>query len=270
MSRIAAVLALCVLTLASSGAIGQDKETVALIGTGDMGDSLGPRLAQLGYRVVYGTRDPASDKVKALVASTGHGAAATTQREAAQSGAIVFTLVPWPAMETVAQSLGDLAGKIVVDISMPFEQGKDGYPQDMLATSSAEMIQSWNPRAKVVKAFATQGSQIIDDPLAAGGMVSVPVASDHRDAKERVAALVLELGMDPLDFGPLRMAREIESLQMVYMIPLVQRRQMSWEFYFRRSNFWACRPPDESLAPVFDAGELAEMPATDRLNLPCP
>ncbi len=270
MNRFATGLALLVLTLLSGGAIAQDKETVALIGTGDMGDSLGPRLAQLGYRVVYGTRNPASDKVKALVASTGHGAVATTQKEAAQSGDIVFTAVTWPAMETVAQSLGDLAGKIIVDISMPFEQGPDGYPQVMLATSSAEMIQSWNPRARVVKAFATQGSQIIDVPLAAGGLVSVPVASDQRDAKERVAALVLELGMDPVDFGPLRMAREIEALQMVYMIPLVQRRQMSWEFYFRRSNFWACRPPDESLAQVFDAGHLAEMPAMDRLDQPCP
>ena len=169
MNRTATVLGLCVLVFTSTDVAAQEKATVAVIGTGDMGDSIGPRLATLGYRVVYGTREPESDRVAALVARTGHGARATTQKEAAQAGDFVFTLVTWPAMETVAQNLGDLAGKIVVDTSMPFEQGPDGYPQSMLETSSAEMIQSWNPGAKVVKAFATQGSQIIDDPLAAGG-----------------------------------------------------------------------------------------------------
>ena len=96
-----------------------DMETVAVIGTGDMGDSLGPRLAELGYRVIYGSRSPESDKVKALVKMTGENASATTQKAAAKQGDIVLLLVPWPPMETVAQNLGDLDGKIVVDVSMP-------------------------------------------------------------------------------------------------------------------------------------------------------
>jgi len=98
-------------------------ETVAVIGTGDMGDSLGPRFAELGYRVVYGSRNPASDKVQALVKNTGDNASATTQMEAAQQADIVLTAVPWPAMEMVAQSLGNLDGKILIDVSMPFKQG---------------------------------------------------------------------------------------------------------------------------------------------------
>ncbi len=270
MNRVATVLWMIVLAFMSVEIAAQEKGTVAVIGTGDMGDSLGPRLAALGYRVVYGTRNPASDKVAALVARTGHGATATTQKEAAQAGDIVFTLVPWPAMESVAQSLGNLAGKIIVDSSMPFELGPDGYPQSMVDTSSAEMIQRWNPDAKVVKAFATQGSQIIDDPLAAGGPVSVPIASNDRGAKQKVAAIAAELGLEPVDFGPLRMAREIEALQMIYMIPLVQHRQTSWEFYFRRSHHWACLSQGEVGAPVFDAANLAEMPGPHDPIEPCP
>jgi 8-hydroxy-5-deazaflavin:NADPH oxidoreductase len=253
-------------TIATSG----EMETVALIGTGDMGDSIGPHLAALGYRVVYGSREPASDRVRALVLLTGHGASATTPVEAAQAGDIVFLLVAWPAMESVAQDLGDLSGKIVVDVSMPFEQGADGYPQSMLGTSSAEMIQGWNPKAKVVKALAAQGSQIIDDSLAAGGPISVPIASDFADAKLKVASLVDAMGLDPVDFGPLRMARQIEALQMIYMIPYVQRRKATWEFYFRRSNYWACHAPSESLVPVVDAGALADFPGSQRTFGPCP
>jgi 8-hydroxy-5-deazaflavin:NADPH oxidoreductase len=245
-------------------------ESVALIGTGDMGDSLGPRLASIGYRVIYGTRSPDSERVRELVARTGNGATAAAQADAVRSAGIVFLLVPWPAMETVAQGLGDLAGKIVVDISMPLEQGPDGYPQSSLKTSSAELIQGWNPRAKVVKAFAAQGSFIIDQPLAAGGPVTVPIASDHRDAKEKVSEIAGALGLDPVDFGPLRMARQIEALQMIYMIPFVQERKVFWEFYFRRNNHWACNPTGETLEPVYDADNLAVMRGSLESVVPCP
>ncbi|MFQ6005940.1 MAG: NADPH-dependent F420 reductase, partial [Woeseia sp.] len=140
------------------------KSNIAVIGTGDMGDSLGPRFAELGYPVVYGSRKPASDKAQALVRKTGANARVTSQRDAAQAGDIVVLAVPWPAMETVARNLGSLDGKLIIDISMPAEQGQDGYPVSMVETSSAEMIQSWNPGARVVKAFATLASYVIDNP----------------------------------------------------------------------------------------------------------
>lgn len=262
--------ALIVLAILSSIASAGERESIALIGTGDMADSLGPRLAALGYRVTYGSREPASERVQELVAATGHGASAASQVDAARSSRIVFLLVTWPAMGTVARNLGDLSGKIVVDVSMPFEQGKDGYPQTMLATSSAEMIQGWNPGARVVKAFATQGSQVIDDPHSAGGTISVPVASDSPDAKLTVAKIVDELGLDPVDFGPLHMARSIEALQMIYMIPYVQRRKAMWEFTFHRSNYWACHAASESLVPVFDVAALAAFPGAANSHFePC-
>ena len=258
----------------AAGITATDMETVAVIGTGDMGDSLGPRFAELGYRVVYGSRKPESDKVKALVSKTGHNASATTQMEAAQQADIVLTLVPWPAMETVAQSLGDLDGKIIIDVSMPFEQAEDGYPKHLLKTSSAEMIQGWNPGAKVVKTFSTMGSHLIDDPTSEGGMVTIPVASDHRDAKEKVAGIVAQMGLDPVDFGPLRMAREIEIMQMIYMIPLVQNRPENWEFHFRRSDHYGCYQSGEStaegLVPAYDADNLADFPEIGEAHAPCP
>jgi predicted dinucleotide-binding enzyme len=252
----------------------QDIKTVAVIGTGDMGDSLGPRFAGLGYRVVYGSRQPESPKVRALVGSTAGDASATSPLEAAQQADTVLLAVPWPAMEKVAQSLGKLEGKIVIDVSMPFEQGEDGYPRHLLKTSSAEMIQGWNPGAKVVKAFATMGSQLIDNPLAEGGMVTIPVASDDRDAKEKVAAIVADMGLDPVDFGPLRMAREIEIMQLIYMIPLVQNRPENWEFYFRRSSHYGCYQSGEStsegLGPVHDAANLAVLTEPGEAPAPCP
>ncbi|MEK6247232.1 MAG: hypothetical protein N2C12_03575, partial [Planctomycetales bacterium] len=174
----------------------------------------------------------------------------------------------------VAQSLGDLDGKIIIDVSMPFEQAEDGYPKHLLKTSSAEMIQGWNPGAKVVKTFATMGSHLIDDPTSEGGTVTIPVASDHRDAKEKVAGIVAQMGLDPVDFGPLRMAREIEIMQLIYMIPLVQNRPENWEFHFRRSDHYGCYQSGEStaegLVPAYDADNLADFPEIGEAHAPCP
>jgi predicted dinucleotide-binding enzyme len=250
-----------------------ESEVVAVIGTGDMGDTLGPRFSRLGYRVIYGSRDPQSEKVKGLVARTGNAASAATPAEAAAEAGIVVLAVPWPAMETVAQNLGDLAGKIVIDISMPFRQGDDGYPEALLQTSSAEMIQRWNPDARVVKTFATMGSGIIDEPQSAGGTVTLPIASNDKAAKEKVARIVAAMGLDPVDFGPLRMAREIEILQQVYMIPLVQNRPWNWEFAFRRSDQYRCYVSGdhnaESAVPAYDAHDLAVFPDNSPQRAPC-
>jgi predicted dinucleotide-binding enzyme len=246
------------------------KPPVAVIGTGDMGDSLGPRFAELGYPVIYGSRDPDSEKVRALVQKTGHGASAATQIEAAQAGKIVVLAVPWPAMETVAQSLGSLDGKLVIDFSMPSVQGEDGYMVSLVETSSAEMIQSWNPGATVVKAFASLGSFVIDEPQVTGGPVTVPIAADDRAAKEQVAAIVAAMGLDPVDAGPLRLAREIEALQRLYMVPLVQRRDEAWEPYFRRSRYWECLWQDDWSEPVSDAGQLADIPVKGHSHMSCP
>jgi NADPH-dependent F420 reductase len=243
--------------------------TIAVIGTGDMGDSLGPRFASLGHKVIYGSREPDSARVRELVARTGHAASAALPVEAARSASIVVLAVPWPAMEKAAQGLGSLDDKIVVDISMPSEQGSDGYYAPMLSTSSAEMIQGWNPGARVVKAFATQGSFVIDDPKALEGAATVPIAANDRAAKEVVARLAASMGLDPVDAGPLRMAREIEALQRLYMVPIMQRRNAAWEPYFRRSSHWECIWQDDWSAPVADAKNLATIPETQGAVRPC-
>ena len=248
----------------------EHKPVIAIIGTGDMGDSLGPRFVGLGYEVVYGSRDPEGEKAQGVVELTGGNTRATTQRDAAQAGDIVILAVPWPAMETVAQNLGPLDGKIVIDVSFPHEQGDDGYYVPMLETSSPEMIQQWNPGARVMKAFALQASYVIDDPGVVGGPVTIPIAADDREAKEQVARIIVEMGLDPVDAGPLRYSRELEAMQRLYGVPFFQRREAAWEFYFRRSSYWECIWQDDWSDPVVDAGDLADIPETQGPAKECP
>jgi len=241
------------------GLSAQFEKSVAVIGTGDMGNSLGPKLAEIGYRVIYGSRDPSRESVRDLIHETGPNASAVTPKEAAQSASIVLLAVGWPAMEQVAQDLGNLDGKIVIDVSFPFEQGTDGYPQSTVETSSAEMIQAWNPGAKVVK-WGMPTAYYIDEPEELGHRPSNLIAADDRDSKEMVARIAYAIGQDPFDAGPLRMSRAIEAQTLLFMVPLYQKRTAHWENVTARSSYWSCFWGDDWSVPVSDAHDLAEFP----------
>lgn len=264
-----ALIVIGLLALATLNAVSKEPQIVAIIGTGDLGGSLGPPIAAIGYRVIYGSRDPSRESVQDLVKLTGMGASATTQLDAAQSADIVLLAVPWPPMEQVAQNLGELDGKIVIDASFPFRQAADGYMESSVETSSAEMIQAWNPGAKVVK-VSFPGSYLIDEPLALGDRASVDIAADDRRAKEAVAQIVAEIGLDPFDAGPLRNSRYIEALGILYMVPLMQGRKEGIEFFYGRSSYGPCVwKVTDYYEPVVDHDDLAQFPESDSPPKPC-
>lgn len=268
MTRFAPILLSVVLAAMPTGSHSQDQESVAIIGTGDMGNSLGPKLAEIGFRVIYGSRDPKRESVNELVKRTGAGASATTQKEAAQAADMVLLAVPWPAMEQVAQNLGNLDGKIVIDVSFAYQQAEDGYPESMVATSSAELIQGWNPGAKVVK-WSLPTAYYIDAPLELGQRPANWIAADDRESKEKVARIAADIGQDPIDAGPLRMSRALEAQVLLFMVPLYQRRTEGWENIVRRSSFWECHWQDDWSVPVVDSDNLAKFPEAETPPRPC-
>jgi hypothetical protein len=111
---------------------------------------------------------------------------------------------------------------------------------------------------------------VIDDPGVVGGPVSIPIAGDDREAKEQVADIIVAMGLDPIDAGPLRLSRELEAMQRLYGVPFFQRRKAAWEFYFRRSYYWECIWQDDWSEPVADADDLAEVPETQGQARSCP
>jgi hypothetical protein len=187
-------------------------ETVALIGTGNVGSALGRRFAEQGHTVVYGSRDPAAADVVALLRETGHGALALPPAQAAARSRVVVLAVPWTATEDVVRSLGDLSGKILVDPTNPRVMAADGFADYALPDSNAERIARLAPGAQVVKAFSTLGAETMLDPQLAQGPVTIPVVGDDRAANELVATLAREIGLEAVDVGPLRHARIIEGL----------------------------------------------------------
>ncbi len=211
-SVLKACLAAALLGSASLGTVDAAAETVAMIGTGNVGAALGRRFAENGHKIVYGSRDPTAADVRELVALTRNGAIAASQAEAAAQADIVVLAIPWTAAEGVVRALPSLSGKIVVDPTNPRVMASDGFADYPIDDSNAERIATLAPGAHVVKAFSTLGAETMLDPALAGGPVTVPIVGDDRAAKERIAALTREIGLEAVDVGPLRHARIIEGL----------------------------------------------------------
>lgn len=216
-SRLLVGIALMVSTIGVAVPVQASADTIAIIGTGQVANGLGPQFARLGHTIVYGSRDPSRDEVKDLVERTGDGASAATPAEAAAGANIVVLAVPGGAIEAVTKSLGDLAGKIIIDPTNPLRRREDGLFEMGVETSNAELIQGWAPDAFVVKAFNTLNWRTMADPESAGGPVSIPLVGDNAEAKTAVASLVEGIGLEPIDVGPIRHAHIVEGMLILWL-----------------------------------------------------
>ncbi len=207
-------------------------ETIAVIGTGRMGAAAGPRLAEAGHTVIYGTRDPSADKIGELLSRTPRGTA-LSQEDAVRSSDVILLAIPWFATEEFFKTNSPWDGKLIMDMVNASTMGEDGLLEMSVDTSAGELIQSWAPGATVVKTFNTVSYHIIADPGIARDLVTIPLASDDRAAKERVAEIVASIGMEPFDAGPLRFSRALEHMSTLHMVPYLQDRwEDAYEFYF--------------------------------------
>jgi predicted dinucleotide-binding enzyme len=209
-------------------------KTIAVIGTGHVGSALGPRFAQIGYTVIYGSRTPEREDVQALVAATSNDASATTPPAAAQMADIILLAVPWTAAEKVLVSLGDLTGKIIIDPINPrviTEEGLADYPSFI---SNAERMQALAPRSSVVKAFSTFSSDTMADPGLVNHPITIPLAGNDPEAKAIVADICHRLGFETIDFGPVRYAHIIEGFYLVRVN--ARRNDIYFEWNYPRSK----------------------------------
>ncbi|MCX7521576.1 NAD(P)-binding domain-containing protein [Microbacterium sp. STN6] len=178
--------------------------TITIIGAGNMATAIGTRAAKHGHTVEFMSRNAA--KAEALAQQIGSGATVGTYG-AKPAGDIVFLAVLYAGAVDVVRQYGDaLAGKILVDITNPFNADASGVVTTPGNSASQQIAAAAPEGTHVVKAFNT----IFGGVLAADKPLDVFFAGGSAEARARVAAFLESLGMRPLDAGGLETTYALE------------------------------------------------------------
>ena len=178
--------------------------TISIIGSGNMATAIGTRAAKHGHTIELMSRNTA--KAQALADQIGSGTTVGTFG-ARPAGDIVIVAVLFASAVNVVTHYGDaLAGKILVDITNPFNADVTGLVTTVGSSVSDQIAAVAPEGTHVVKAF----NSILQGVLARDELVDVFFAGDSAEAKSRVAAFLESLGMRPLDAGGLEMAHVLE------------------------------------------------------------
>jgi hypothetical protein len=172
--------------------------------------------SRAGHEVVFSyARSEA--KLKTLARDAKGKARAGTPRDAAQDADALLLAVHWSRRNEVLKQAGDLSGKVVVSCSLPMND--DDTALVIAHTSSgAEELAKKIPQARFVSAFNTVPSEVLFDVYAAkrkGGRPSLVYCGDDAKAKKVALQLIRDVGFDPVDAGPLRIARYTEPFALL-------------------------------------------------------
>jgi predicted dinucleotide-binding enzyme len=196
--------------------------SISIIGTGNMARTIGALAVAGGNTVEVMGRDQskAADLAKAL-----GGSATTGEWGAVPAGDIVIVALLYASVVPVVAHYGDaLAGKVIVDISNPFNSAADGLAHGEDTSIAQEVAKAAPASATVVKAFNTIFRHVLEK-----GRPVVFIAGDDAQAKAGVEAFIESLGLRPLDVGRLKMAYWLEGAGVVTM-GLARHGVGNWDF----------------------------------------
>jgi 8-hydroxy-5-deazaflavin:NADPH oxidoreductase len=183
---------------------------IGIIGSGNMGRSLGMLWAEQGHEIFFGART--AKKGQSVAAFVDRGTQGGTNDEAATFGDVLLYTVRGVNPAQVLTTVEVLSGKILIDCNnfdIP-----EGFAYPPIVQSLAEKLASEVPTARVVKAFNTMAQEVFElapTPLQ-DLQVSVFVCADDIAARQVVMNLAKEIGFAPVDCGELRHARLVEGL----------------------------------------------------------
>jgi predicted dinucleotide-binding enzyme len=184
---------------------------IGILGSGLMGGKLGTIMAHAGHDVVFSyARSQA--KLKRLAKDVHGHARAGTPADAARAADALLLAVHWSRVNDVLRQAGDLSGKVVISCSMPMNKS-DTKLVAAYTTSGAEQLALKLPRSKVVSAFNTVPSEVLFSVYESRRKLRRPslvYSGDDPDANAVAAGLIRDVGFEPINAGPLRIARYME------------------------------------------------------------
>jgi 8-hydroxy-5-deazaflavin:NADPH oxidoreductase len=183
---------------------------ILVIGAGNMGSAFVKQLTLAGHQVTVTAR---SLEKAQTVAAAHPGATAVAPAHAAAEADVVVLATGYADAVSALQSVGDLTGKVVIDITNPLTADFMGLTLGY-STSAAEEIAKAVPQAEVVKAFNTLFAQVLAEgaDFGKGQRATVFVAGDSERARQTASTLAESMGFKTVDAGGLKNARYLEPL----------------------------------------------------------
>jgi len=181
-----------------------------------MGGKLGTIFARAGHEVLF-SYARSKEKLKKLAQEAPGNARAGTPAEAAQEADAVLLAVHWLRIEDVLNQAGDLSGKVIVSCSLPM----NAHNTELViahTSSGAEELAKMIPKARVVCAFNTVPSEVLFGVFEARRKATKPslvYCGDDESSKAIAAELIRDIGFDPVNAGPLRIARYTEPFALL-------------------------------------------------------
>jgi predicted dinucleotide-binding enzyme len=189
---------------------------IGILGSGLMGGKLGTIWTRAGHEVVF-SYARTERKLKRLARQAKGNATAGTPADAARDADALLLAVHWSRVDDVLKQAGDLSGKTIVSCSLPMN-AEDTDLAIAHTSSGAEALARKVPQARVVAAFGTVPSEVFFGVFAARRKKlrpSLVYCGDDAKSKKIAAELIRDVGFDPVDAGPLRIARYTEPFTLL-------------------------------------------------------
>jgi predicted dinucleotide-binding enzyme len=189
---------------------------IGILGSGLMGGKLGTLFARAGHDVVF-SYARSEQKLKRLAKNAGAGARAGTPGEAALDADAILLAVHWSRMDDVLDQAGDLSDRVVVSCSLPMNEDDSELAVAHTSSGSEELARRL-PKSHVVSAFHTIPSEALFGVFKRRRRAKKPscvYCGDEPRSKRVAARLIADVGFEPVDVGPLRMARHTEPFTLL-------------------------------------------------------
>lgn len=188
---------------------------IAVLGTGQVGQTLGSTLIECGHKVTIGSRT--SDNHAAVEWANRAGGRNAAFRDAVADSDIVVNATSGMGSLAALDSVGaDVLGdRLIIDVSNPLDFS-GGFPPTLSVcntTSLGEQIQEQFPQTRVVKTLNTVNCELMVAPSAIGHDHVIFISGNDEGAKAQALTLLGGLGWLPsqiLDLGGIESARATE------------------------------------------------------------
>ena len=182
---------------------------ITILGAGNIGLAAGTKWKQKGHDVIFGVRDPQSQKAWNAL---NIGAKVMTFQDALENAEVVMLALPFSVVDEVIKSIDtDWEGKIIIDSTNPISASTEPFE------SAAEAITAWTSNGDVVKAFNTTGVTNLQNPEYNGKAIETFICGDEPNSKKVVKQLAEDLGFRVVDVGGLENAVMLENLAKLWV-----------------------------------------------------